>query len=119
MPPPPRLAPDDPKLVAAREAYLQATALKIQIDRGEFGSLKTDLFAFFRSNPILGQFCPSVPWVGHASTDVFLESLAEADAAIAAMTDAAFGPLQHDVETLHSSAFALAGSTKIVEPCCV
>ncbi len=112
MPPPTRLAPDDPKLVAAREAYLQATALKIQIDRGEFGSLKTDLFAFFRSNPILGQFCPREPWVGHASTEVFIGSLAEADAAIAAMTDAAFGPLQHDVETLHSSASALAGSTK-------
>jgi hypothetical protein len=102
----------DPKFAKAREGYLQATALRMQIERGELGSLKRDLFAYFEANAILGQHCPDRPWFGHGSTEAFVEAVDHAAAAIEGLWNEVVSRLAAEVAALKESADLLAEAVK-------
>lgn len=102
----------DPKFIAAQAAYNQALALKIQIDRGEFGALKKNVTAFFETSPILEQYAPDEPWLGTGSSEIYDAALAKAEAAITAINDGQVGPLSARVTTLLEQATALTLTTK-------
>lgn len=102
----------DPKFAKARDAYLQATALRVQIDRGELGSLKRDLFAYFEKNAILGQHCPESPWFGHTSTEAFLAAIDAAAAAVEGLSNEVVLRLVSEVAALDTAAELLAGALK-------
>ncbi|MFN5745355.1 MAG: hypothetical protein ACK443_04625, partial [Methylococcaceae bacterium] len=102
----------DPKFIAAQTAYNQALALKIQIDRGEFGALKKNITAFFDTSPILEQYAPDEPWLGTGSSEIYDAALAKAAAAITVINDGQVGPLSAQVTTLLEQAKALAQATK-------
>ncbi len=106
------ISPVDPKFAKARDAYLQATALRVQIDRGELGSLKRDLFAYFEANAILGQHCPDSPWLGHGSTEAFLAGVDAAGAAIEGLSNEMVVRLVAEVAALKEAADLLAEAVK-------
>lgn len=106
------ISPVDPKFAKAREAYLQATALRVQIDRGELGALKRDLFAYFEANAILGQHCPDRPWFGHGSTEPFLAAVDAAAAAVTGLSNEVVLRLVAEITELQAAAELLAAAVK-------
>lgn len=87
------------KLLSAKQAYEQATALRLELDRS-FAETKNKILNFFKTSPLLAQFKPEEQWLGHAGTEAYQAALSQARNAITKLNNVNTGNLADSIDRL-------------------